>query len=142
MRVQRSASQILFGYLPEQTVDLEGRVWKVREWRYPKEVTTIDLGTLRRELVRQAMPWRRNGQDGNYVASLEANHAVRVLELDVANGVDVEEFPKVWMCKACRRILSGPAQDCPCGSKAGPGQLHFVGYHDQCGAVRAPWVPR
>lgn len=142
MKVLRSASQILFGYLPEQTVDLEGRVWKVREWRYPKEINTIDLGTLRRELVRQAYPWRKQGQDAGYVTNLEANHAVRVLELDVSNGVQVEQFPNIWMCKACKRILNGPAQDCPCCSKGRPGQLHFVGYHDQCGAVKAPWIPR
>ena len=32
MRVERGASQVLFGFLPEQTVDLEGRVWRVARW--------------------------------------------------------------------------------------------------------------
>ena len=51
MKVLRGASQILFGFLPEQTVDLEGRVWKVAEWLNPYAAQVDDLG-LREALLR------------------------------------------------------------------------------------------
>src|SRR4051812_39030535 len=38
MREHRSGSQILFGFLPEQTVDLSGRVWRVVQWKNPELV--------------------------------------------------------------------------------------------------------
>ena len=56
MKESRSASQILFGFLPEQTVDLRGGVWKVKDWRHPKVRSEIDSASLRREIIRQATP--------------------------------------------------------------------------------------
>ena len=35
MRVERGASQILFGMLPGQTADLEGRIWQRRQLGRP-----------------------------------------------------------------------------------------------------------
>jgi hypothetical protein len=66
MRVERSCTQILFGHLPHQTVDIKGRVWKVIEWVKPHRLE-IDQETLRRALERQASAWERTGQDGNFV---------------------------------------------------------------------------
>lgn len=60
MREQRSGSQILFGYIPEQTVDLGGRVWKVRKWSQPLPVA-VDDESIREELIRQATAWERTG---------------------------------------------------------------------------------
>jgi hypothetical protein len=58
------------------------------------------------------------------------------------NGVEVELFPQVWICKECSRVLEGLGSDCRCGHEGAPGQLHFVGYHDECGALTEPWIPR
>lgn len=41
MRVERGASQILFGLLPGQTADLEGRIWRVTSWVDPVQ-TPLD----------------------------------------------------------------------------------------------------
>lgn len=67
MKESRSASQILFGFLPEQTVDLRGGVWKVKDWRHPKVCSEIDSAALRREIIRQATHWRLAGMDAGYV---------------------------------------------------------------------------
>lgn len=142
MKETRSASQILFGFLPEQTVDLRGGVWKVKDWRHPEVRNEIDSTSLRREVVRQANPWRFAGMDGGYVTHLEAGAPITVLTLDENNGVEVEPFPKSWICKACKRVHDTPDAICPCGAKGQKGQLFFVGYHDKCGTLRAPWIPK
>lgn len=140
MREQRAASQILFGFLPEQTVDLRGRVWKVREWQYPLRLT-VDDSVLRRELVKQSMPWSAAGMDGQYVEDLMRKRPVSVLSLNRENGVRVDPYPKVWMCRSCKRIPKKEDKSCACGRRSF-GQLPFVGYCDRCGAIREPWAPR
>ena len=142
MKESRSASQIFFGFLPEQTVDLRGGVWKVKDWRHPKVRSEIDLASLRREIVRQATPWSAVGMDADFVAHLHAGAPITVLTLDENNGVEVEPFPKSWICKSCKRVHGTPDATCPCGAKGQKGQLFFVGYHDKCGALRAPWIPK
>jgi hypothetical protein len=142
MKESRSASQILFGFLPEQTVDLRNGVWKVKDWRSPKVRNEIDSASLRREIIRQANPWRFSGMDGGFVAHLESGAPITVLTLDENNGVEVVPFPKVWVCKACKRVHDAPDTSCPCGTKGQKGQLFFVGYHDKCGTIRAPWIPK
>lgn len=139
MRVTRSNSQILFGYLPHQTVDVSGRVWKVLEWEHPVRRLVDDEG-LRKELVRQASRWEAHDKDSGYVADLRRGFRVDVLELNGARGVRVEAFPKIWICKTCGRVGKSDTTSCRCGNKSW-GQLHFVGYHD-CGTLRAPWLPR
>lgn len=143
MRDQRSASQIQFGMLPDQTVDLQGRVWRVRDWIRPL-IESVDSAPLRRELIRAAMPWSTTNMDGGYVSDLYQGRQVRVLTLNKDNGVRVECFPNVWMCKRCRRIPKEGEARCRCGYQAAQpfGQLPFVGYHDRCGALREPWIPR
>lgn len=142
MKESRSASQILFGFLPEQTVDLCGGVWKVKDWRYPKVRSDIDSASLRKEIIRQAMPWNAVGMDAGFVAHLHAGAPITVLTLDENNGVEVEPFPRSWICKSCKRVHDTPDAPCPCGAKGQKGQLFFVGYHDKCGTLRAPWIPR
>ena len=141
MRTSRSASQILFGYLPEQTVDLNGGVWKVKDWRHPKVRSEIDSASLRREIVRQAMPWKFAEMDGGFTTQLLAGAPITVLTLDENNGVEVEPFPKSWICKVCKRVHRTPDATCPCGATGEKGQLFFVGYHEACGTLRAPWIP-
>lgn len=141
MKEMRSASQILFGFLPDQTVDLRGGVWKVKDWRHPKVRNEIDMTSLRREIIRQANPWRFANMDGEFVTRLEGGAKMVVLSLDEDNGVEVEPFPRSWICKSCKRIHDTPSAVCPCGGK-GKGQLFFVGYHDKCGKIVAPWIPK
>lgn len=140
MRDTRSASQILFGYLPNQTVDLRGGIWKVREWRTPFRESAVDIATLRRELRKHAGPWRASKKDGGFVTDLDRGRDVVVLRLDTRNGVELEPFPKVWLCKSCYRLHFNLNQDCVCGHKGRPGQLQFVGTCSECGALRAPYI--
>jgi hypothetical protein len=142
MPESRSASQILFGFLPNQTVDLKGAIWKVTEWRNPIRENAVDISTLRRELRHLAAPWAAAQKDGGYVLDLVRNRDINVVRLDKANGVDLEPFPKTWLCKGCRRILGSIDQRCVCGHDGRPRQLQFVGYCSECGTVRAPYVPR
>ncbi len=141
---KRSASQVLFGYLPNQTVDLRGAVWKVSEWRNAIRDSAIDLVTLKRELRRAAGPWSVKQRDGGYVADLAQGRDVHVMRLDRNNGVDLEPFPRVWYCadKECRRVLTSLDQKCSCGSQASPLQFHFVGYCSECGTLKTPYIPR
>ena len=139
MREDRSVSQILFGYLPEQTVDLRGHVWKVRSWDQPQR-ESVDEEALRRELVRQAHPWTRAANDSDYTRDLFTGKEVDVLTLNRTAGVRVEQFPKCSFCKSCGRIGDGQERRCRCGERRWA-QFHFVGYHS-CGAIRAPWFPR
>ncbi len=139
MREERSGSQILFGYLPDQTVDLAGRVWKVRNWVQPVPVA-VDDTSLRDELIRQASAWERTGNDGGFVRDLRSGATVKVVTLNFATGVHVSSYPNVWICKTCSRVESSDERPCRCGSRRW-GQFHFVGYHD-CGALREPWLSR
>ncbi len=135
MREFRSGSQILFGYLPEQTVDLSGRVWKVKKWTSPTSAN-VDDTTLRTELIRQATAWQLEGKDGDYVLDLKRKAQLQVLTLNHGAGVQVEPFPRLWICKSCRTVRTTNEQKCRCGAKRW-GQFHFVGYHD-CGVLREP----
>lgn len=140
MRDTRSASQILFGYLPNQTVDLRGGIWKVREWRTPLRESAVDIGTLRKELRKHAAPWRATKKDGGFAADLDRGRDIVVLRLDTRNGVELEPFPKVWLCRNCQRLHFNLIQDCACGHTGKPGQLQFVGTCAECGALRAPSI--
>ena len=139
MREHRSGSQILFGYLPEQTVDLAGKVWKVRRWSNANP-QAVDDNAVREELIRQAAAWERTGNDNDFVNDLRRGMAINVRTLNHSSGVEVEPYPQVWICKQCRRVVTANDRDCRCGVRSW-GQLHFVGFHD-CGIVRAPFIPR
>jgi hypothetical protein len=139
VREYRSGSQILFGYLPGQTVDLAGRVWRVRRWNQPVPAA-VDDAALREELVRMAGAWEATGNDGDFVRDLRRGAGVRVLTLNVGAGVFVEAYPRTWICKSCFRVESSDERRCECGARSW-GQFHFVGYHE-CGALREAWIPR
>ena len=141
MKDSRSASQILFGLLPEQTLDARGGVWKVRSWN-TQSVHDVDVDELRRELARCAAPWEREGRDEGFVAALRQGGPVRVETLDRQDGVRVEPFPRTWRCKRCSRLHPSPRSRCDCGSTGPHGQLPFVLFHDACGAIREPFYPR
>lgn len=139
MKQFRSASQILFGFLPEQTVDLEGKVWKITQWRRPLH-RHIDDTALRQELLRLAAPWELRGTDNGYCQQLRQGWPIVVQSLDRNNGVTAESFPNTWKCKQCSRLHTTFVAQCQCGSRR-VGQLPFVGFHD-CGALFEPSIPR
>ena len=141
MKETRSASQILYGHLPEQTVDVKGRIWKVRSWKY-KPVHEVDSEALSAELIRLAGPWEATGRDGKLVANLRVGANVQVRSLDRELGIWLDSFPQTWRCKNCTRLLDGTRIHCKCGSKGPHGQLPFVLFHDACGEIREPSYPR
>lgn len=136
---KRSASQILFSLLPEQTVDLSGRVWKVAEWRDPVQLN-VDDSTVRRRLLAALDPWRQANRDANASRELREHHPVEVVSLNRQRGVRVEPWPQVFVCQNCRRIGNQSRTTCRCGAIRWR-QLHFVGYHS-CGSLFQPWIPR
>ena len=143
MKETRSASQILYGHLPEQTVDVKGGIWKVRSWKC-KPVYEVDSEALSAELIRLTGPWEATDRDGKLVANLRAGASVQVRSLDRELGIWLNAFPQTWRCKNknCARLLDGPRTACKCGSKGPHGQLPFVLFHDACGDLREPNYPR
>lgn len=140
MRETRSASQILFGHLPEQTVDVGGGIWRVRRWNDPKLETAVDADSLRQELIRAAWSWANSGNDGGFSDDLHRRRPVVVKSLNRERGVWCEPFPRLYLCRRCNRIHDEPSGRCNCGAAGRRGQLPFVGYHDACGALKSPWV--
>jgi hypothetical protein len=141
MRVERSPSQILFSFLPEQTADLEGRIWKVKEWRDP-EPLLIDELSLRRRLLGAVHPWSSSNprRDRSAAQELLDGHTLEVVTLNRSRGVAVDAWPEVYVCQRCRRISNSRGSACRCGARRWS-QLPFVGYHE-CGFLTAPWIPR
>jgi hypothetical protein len=131
----RGLSQILFGYLPEQTVDLNNRIWRVRRWILPRHLD-VDGETVRRELLRTLRPWTDNDRDGNLAEDLRRGVPVHVLEVNEYRGVEVERFPRVFRCTTCSRLERDDANRCRCGARTWV-QWHFVSYHE-CGSIGAP----
>jgi hypothetical protein len=136
---KRSGSQILRTFLPQQTADLKGGIYKVVEWSgaFPM---VVDQDIVRRRLVREITPWSRKKNDSGFAADLQRGARIDVVELDDRRGVTVERFPEVWLCRVCRRIGKDRSRTCRCGAKRW-GQLHFVGFHS-CGALVEPWIKR
>jgi len=138
MRVERGASQVLFGMLPTQTVDLQGRVWRVARWTDPLPLT-LDQNTVRGALLDAIGPWIASGQDAGLAAELHARPAVDVVEVNRDRGVLVESFPSQWRCRTCGRLTQTRIAPCACGSSS-IAQMHFVAYHT-CGRMREPMLP-
>lgn len=141
MREMRSGSQILFGHLPEQTVDADGGIWKVRNWNDAKIETAVDPSALREELIRAAYPWSDTKEDDGFVDDLHKQRTVKVKSLNRDSGIWCELFPRLWMC-TCKRLHDERSSPCPCGTKRPRGQLPFVGYHDVCGSIKTPYVKK
>jgi hypothetical protein len=135
----RSASQILRTFLPQQTADLKGGIYKVVEWTGAPFIN-VDQDIICRRLLREIMPWTRAHTDNGFAADLRSGARVEVVELDDRRGVEAQQFPEVWLCRACRRIGRRRQENCRCGVRRW-GQLHFVGFHS-CGALVEPWIKR
>ncbi len=142
MRDQRSPSQILFGFLPEQTVDVKGGVWKVKNWREPFVERGVYAPALREELMRMASPWAAERKDDGFVADMQRGAEIEVVSVSRDNGVQLEPYPRQWVCKGCKRVHEGPTTPaCPCGNTGSRGQMPFVGFHE-CGALTEPTIPK
>ncbi len=139
MRVDRGASQILFGFLPGQTADLEGRIWRVTNWSDPV-ATALDQDSVRQALINATAPWALANNDDGLIAELRGRVAVEIVSLNMDRGVLVEAFPQQWRCKTCGRITRARDDNCPCGGRS-RAQMQFVAYHT-CGAAREPYLPR
>ena len=139
MRAERGASQILFGFLPGQTADLDGRIWRVVQWVDAVE-TQLDQDSVRSALIAAAAPWTLAGTDNGLAAELRARATVEIVRLNMDRGVLTEPFPQQWRCRGCSQIARKRDERCPCGVKV-RAQMQFVAYHT-CGAAKEPYIPR
>ena len=139
MRVERGASQILFGLLPGQTADLEGRIWRVQSWVDPVE-TQLDPESVRSALIAAAAPWFASSSDDGITNELRARTSVEIVRLNMQRGVLVEPYPQQWRCKSCGTIARARDERCTCGGRS-RAQMQFIAYHT-CGAAREPFLPR
>lgn len=139
MRVERGASQILFGLLPGQTADLEGRIWRVQNWVDPVE-TQLDQDSVRSALIAAAAPWFAAGTDDGLTSELRARTTVEIVRLNMDRGVLVEPYPQQWRCKTCGSIARSRDDRCTCGGRT-RAQMQFIAYHT-CGAAHEPFLPR
>lgn len=140
MRVERGASQVLFGFLPEQTVDLEGRVWRVTRWSDPP-VVALDQDSVRRAVQSAASPWNAPGMNDGICDELLHGAAVEIVEVNRRFGVEVEAFPGLWRCRACNRVTRRAAGRCACTSERRRAQIHYVEFHS-CGVMQEPPIPQ
>ena len=139
MRVERGASQILFGLLPTQTVDLEGGVWQVSRWADPVRIP-IDQATVRDALIQAIAPWQASQNDGGVSAELYGHAPIQVVAVNEDRGVVVEPFPRQWRCRQCNRIATSSSRPCLCGSGRFA-QMQFVAFH-KCGRIQEPRLQR
>jgi hypothetical protein len=135
----RNGSQILRTFLPQQTADLKGGIYKVAEWSGPVPIQ-VDRDIISRRLLREITPWARAHTDNGFAADLRGSAPIEVVELDDRRGVQVERYPEIWLCRTCRRVGKDRSRACRCGARRW-GQLHFVGFHS-CGALFEPWIRR
>lgn len=131
----RGSSQILFGFLPEQTVDLRNKTWKVQRWSNPNFLT-VDQSFVQQELLSAIRPWSNDGLDGNLRARLLSGVDVQIVSPS-RSGIEVEPFPRLYRCRACGR-LEKSERTCKCGARAW-GSFPFVAYHT-CGLLREPFI--
>lgn len=142
-KIKRSLSQIQFGYLPQQTVDAQGGIWKVVDWSNAETRSNIDERSLKSELRRLSGPWAATGRDGGYLADMSKRTTSVVLKLiNRDRGVHLKPFPEIWYCGNCYRIHDQPEGGCKCGSPKRRGQLQFVAYSESTGELKEPNIAR
>jgi hypothetical protein len=139
VRVERGASQVLFGMLPGQTVDLERGVWRVVRWVDPVPLS-LDQAAVREALLWTISPWTLHHNDGGLDAELRSRAPVEVVGVNAERGVVVEPFPRQWRCRACGRLFTERVARCRCGA-ASIAQMQHVAFHS-CGALDEPRLPK
>lgn len=136
---QRSISQVVYNFLPEQIADLKSRVWKVQKWREPVHLR-IDDGVVRGEVMRSLAPWIRAGLDQDLGRQLAAGMEIEIVTPS-EDGVDVVPFPKLYRCRRCGQIERIDNGACLSGRHDAWATFPFVAYHT-CGRLKEPFVPR
>ncbi len=141
MKQMRSLSQVVFRFLPEQTVDLSGAIWRVDKWVSPRTLH-VDADVVRAELLRAIYRYTITGRDGGLGDRLRRQDPIHVVTPndEDGTGVRVVPFPQNYRCTQCGRIESGNGKTCRCGADSWR-QLQFVAYH-KCGKLDSPWIPR
>ena len=135
----RGRSQILRTFLPTQTADLRGHIYRVDSWDRAIPLH-VDQEILRRRLVRDLAGFEGTATDNGMAADLRRGSQIEVVEVDIERGVSVERYPRVWLCSRCRRIGKSLDKACRCGATSWD-QLHFLGFHT-CGATVEPRIRR
>jgi hypothetical protein len=141
MRQKRGLSQVVFRFLPEQTVDLAGAIWRVDRWVSPRTLP-VDADVVRSELLRAIYRFAASGRDGGLGERLRRQDPIHVFtpNNEQGTGVSVVSFPKNYRCSRCGRIETRSSKACQCGANSWK-QLQFVAYH-HCGKLDTPWIPR
>lgn len=134
----RGLSQVLFSFLPDQTADLHGGVWRVTNWTDARFVA-VDDDVVRREIARAVYPWTAASADSGLAEHLVAKRDMQVITPS-ESGVELSRFPELFRCTTCGRLSETNDGDCPCGAN-GRRQLPFVAYH-RCGRAETPWIPK
>ena len=137
MKTSRGLSQVVFNFLPDQTFDQGGRVWKVTHWVEPRSLP-VDNDVVRAALRRAAHPWSSNASDSGFAEALHRDDLF-VIAPTPDGGVRADAFPELWYCRHCKRVSTNIDSACMCGNRQWA-QLPFVAYHD-CGRLETPWVP-
>lgn len=141
MKQKRSLSQVVFRFLPEQTVDLAGAIWRVDKWVSPR-MLQVDVDVVSAELLRAVYRYTVDGRDGDLADRLRRQDPIHVITPndEDGTGVSVVPFPKNYRCGKCGRIETDNGKNCRCGVNSWR-QLQFVAYHE-CGKLDTPWIPR
>lgn len=139
MKTNRGVGQVVFNFLPDQTADLGGAIWRVARWSEPR-VVAVDGDIVRAEVLRSIYPWAANGRDSGLAEELRSGAEVTVIAPNQDGGVAVESFPRNYRCVVCGRLEQSDERPCRCGADAWR-QFAFVTYHE-CGKSDTPWIPR
>lgn len=140
MKTERGSAQVVFSFLPQQTADLKGRVWRVAHWSEARTLH-VDPQVVRAELLRASYPWAASGRDGGFGDSLRTGRPLDVVAPNPDGGVAVEPFPENYRCAKCGLIENTGSGSCKgCGEDRWQ-QLPFVAFHE-CGYSDKPWIPK
>jgi hypothetical protein len=139
VKTQRGIAQVVFNFLPDQTADLAGAIWRVERWAEPRLVA-VDEQVLRSEILRSIYPWTAAGRDSGLADDLERGHEISVIAPSEDGYVAVQAFPRNYRCTVCGRIEETSSRTCRCGADSWR-QFAFVTYHE-CGRSDTPWIPR
>ena len=119
MKVERGASQILFGMLPGQTVDLEGRIWKVARWLDPVPIP-LDQNAVREALLAAIAPWAATSMDDGLDRELRSRTGVKVVGINMQRGVLVDPFPNIGAARAAAPSPEDGMRDAPAVDNRSP----------------------
>ena len=99
----------------------------------------VDKAAVRASVASAASRWAAVGKDDGLQDAMFRGSDIEVVGVHPERGVLMEEFPRVWRCRACRRVTSSAGR-CRCGLTGTKAQIPLVAYHE-CGAMAEPMVP-